>query len=181
MSDCDQSLQSDFAGRGHIQSHHARIGDDIQSERERYAVRALLEALPPVANTEFIRSLLLPPWLSPATPTGGGLTALPSGPPKPWAFLKKNCLTIQYVSKQNLPSPNPGLHLKKVTIHRLERALRRVAAFEREAVRAALQVEAHEVRRERLVRGVHLRRVAAPVVHAGLEVGSDPGEDVSKD
>ena len=49
-----------------------------------------------------------------------------------------------------------------------------VATFEREPVRAALEMEAHEVRLERLVARVDLCVVATAVVHSGLEICTDP-------
>ena len=45
----------------------------------------------------------------------------------------------------------------------LELALRRIAALEREAIRAALEVKRYEVRRKRLVGRIDLRQISATV------------------
>ena len=60
-------------------------------------------------------------------------------------------------------------------VHRLELALRCVATLEREAIRAALEVQTYKIRGERGALVVHDGLRAAAVVHAGLQIGAGPG------
>ena len=64
-----------------------------------------------------------------------------------------------------LPPHAPG-----AVVHGLQRALRRVPALERKAVRAALEVEGDEIGGERLVGRVDFGLAATAIEHARLKV-----------
>jgi hypothetical protein len=59
-------------------------------------------------------------------------------------------------------------------VHRHQLPTGRVATLEHEAIPQALQVQAHELRRQRLAGVVDHRGVASAVIHSSFQVSADP-------